>query len=71
MVEEHKTAPTKEKLQKKLAEEVTIWVHGKAEYEKALKASEILLEKYSRRFGKFDEELFYKFTDGVPTSGSS
>ena len=38
LVEEHQTAPHERKLQKKLAEEVTIWVHGKAEYEKALKS---------------------------------
>ena len=29
-----KLLPHERKLQKKLAEEVTIWVHGKAEYEK-------------------------------------
>jgi tyrosyl-tRNA synthetase len=29
LIEEHKTAPHERKLQKKLAEEVTVWVHGK------------------------------------------
>jgi tyrosyl-tRNA synthetase len=27
LIEEHKTAPHERKLQKKLAEEVTVWVH--------------------------------------------
>ena len=42
MVEEHKTAPHLRVLQRKLTEEITILVHGKAELEKAIKASNIL-----------------------------
>ena len=38
LVEEHQTAPHERKLQKKLAEEVTIWVHGKEEYEKSIES---------------------------------
>ncbi len=67
LIEEHKTAPHERKLQKKLAEEVTVWVHGKAEYEKALKASEILFGKSTAEdLVSLDEELFLQIFDGVP-----
>ena len=67
LIEEHKTAPHERKLQKKLAEEVTIWVHGKAEYEKALKASEILFGRSTAEdLVSLDEELFLQIFDGVP-----
>ncbi|AZI68649.1 tyrosine--tRNA ligase [Cloacibacterium normanense] len=67
LVEEHQTAPHERKLQKKLAEEVTIWVHGKAEYEKALKASEILFGRSTAEdLVSLDEELFLQIFDGVP-----
>ena len=67
LIEEHQTAPHERKLQKKLAEEVTIWVHGKAEYEKALKASEILFGRSTAEdLVSLDEELFLQIFDGVP-----
>ncbi|WP_374363786.1 tyrosine--tRNA ligase [Cloacibacterium sp.] len=67
LIEEHKTAPHERKLQKKLAEEVTIWVHGKEEYEKALKASEILFGRSTAEdLVSLDEELFLQIFDGVP-----
>ena len=67
MVEEHQNATQERKLQKKLAEEVTIWVHGKAEYEKALKASEILFGRSTAEdLVSLDEELFLQIFDGVP-----
>ena len=67
LVEEHQTAPHERKLQKKLAEEVTIWVHGKAEYEKALKASEILFGRSTAEdLVSLDEELFLQIFYGVP-----
>jgi len=42
---EHKEAPHERKLQKTLAEDITIRVHSKEEYENAVKASEILFKK--------------------------
>ena len=67
LIEEHQTAPHERKLQKKLAEEVTIWVHGKTEYEKALKASEILFGRSTAEdLVSLDEELFLQIFDGVP-----
>ncbi|MFC4685342.1 tyrosine--tRNA ligase [Epilithonimonas pallida] len=67
LVEEHKTAAHERKLQKKLAEEVTVWVHGQAEYEKALKASQILFgQSTAEDLVSLDEELFLQIFDGVP-----
>ena len=42
LIVEHKEAPHQRLLQKRLAQEVTITVHSNEEYEKAVKASEIL-----------------------------
>ena len=67
LIEEHKTAAHERKLQKKLAEEVTVWVHGQAEYEKALKASQILFgQSTAEDLVSLDEELFLQIFDGVP-----
>ena len=67
LIEEHKTAPHERKLQKKLAEEVTVWVHGKEEFEKAVKASEILFGRSTAEdLVKLDEKTFLEIFDGVP-----
>ena len=67
LINEHKTAPHERKLQKKLAEEVTIWVHGNEEYEKTLKASQILFgQSTAEDLVSLDEELFLQVFDGVP-----
>lgn len=67
LIEEHKTAPHERKLQKRLAEEVTIWVHGKEEFEKALKATEILFGRSTAEdLQSLDEDLFLQIFDGVP-----
>ncbi len=67
LIEEHKTVPHERKLQKKLAEEVTVWVHGREEYEKALKASEILFGRSTAEdLVSLDEELFLQIFEGVP-----
>ena len=67
LIAEHQTAPHERKLQKKLAEEVTIWVHGKEEFEKAVKASEILFGRSTAEdLVNLDEETFLDVFDGVP-----
>ena len=67
LVAEHLEAPHERKLQKKLAEEVTVWVHGREEYEKALKASEILFGKSTAKdLVSLDEDIFLELFDGVP-----
>ena len=67
LIEEHKTAAHERKLQKKLAEEVTVWVHGQTEYEKALQATQILFgQSTAEDLVSLDEELFLQVFDGVP-----
>lgn len=67
IIEEHKTAPHERKLQKKLAEAITIWVHGQEEYQKALKASEILFGRSTAEdLVSLDEATFLEVFDGVP-----
>lgn len=67
LIEEHNTNPGERKLQKKLAEEVTVWVHGEKEYEKALTATKILFGKSTAEdFANLDEETFLEIFDGVP-----
>ncbi len=71
LIDEHKTAPHERKLQKKLAEEVTVWVHGKEEFEKSVKASEILFGKSTAEdLVSLDEETFLDIFDGVPQKES-
>ncbi|MBW8362275.1 MAG: tyrosine--tRNA ligase [Kaistella sp.] len=67
LIEDHKTAPHERKLQKKLAEEVTVWVHSSEEFEKAQKASEILFGRSTAEdLVNLDEATFLEVFDGVP-----
>lgn len=45
LVAEHKQAPHLRQLQRKLAEEITVMVHSREEYDNAVKASEVLFGK--------------------------
>jgi len=67
LIEDHKTAPHERKLQKKLAEEVTVWVHSQEEFEKAVKASQILFGKSTAEdLVNLDEATFLEVFEGVP-----
>ncbi|MGS2762693.1 tyrosine--tRNA ligase [Sinomicrobium sp. M5D2P9] len=67
LIAEHKEAPHTRILQHRLAEEITVFVHGKEELEKAIKASEILFGKSSSEDLKaLDEKTFLDVFDGVP-----
>lgn len=67
LITEHKEAPHLRVLQRKLAEEVTILVHGKAELEKAIQASNILFGNATADDLKtLDEATFLEVFDGVP-----
>lgn len=67
LIDEHNGNPGERKLQKKLAEEVTVWVHGEKEYEKALTATKILFGKSTAEdFANLDEDTFLEIFDGVP-----
>ncbi len=67
LIAEHKEAPHLRVLQKRLAEEVTTFVHSKEELEKVVKASEILFGKSTADALKtIDEQTFLSVFDGVP-----
>ncbi|CAL2081849.1 tyrosine--tRNA ligase [Tenacibaculum sp. 190524A05c] len=67
LIEEHREAPHARVLQKKLAEEVTRFVHSKEELDKAIAASNILFGKSTSEDLKgLDEATFLDVFDGVP-----
>ncbi len=67
LVEEHAEAPHLRVMQKRLAEEVTVMVHTREEYEMALEASGILFGKgTTESLAKIREDLFLSVFDGVP-----
>ena len=64
---EHLQAPHLRILQNKLAEELTLLVHGKEEWEKAVQASGILFgNSTSEDLKKLDAKTFLEVFDGVP-----
>ena len=66
----HRECPEKRELQKLLAREVTIMVHGEKEYETAVVASNMLFGKATTEDLKsLDEKTFLAVFDGVPTFG--
>ena len=67
LIKEHNQAPHLRSLQKKIAEEITIRVHGKKELENAILASNILFGKStSDDLKKLDSETFLAVFEGVP-----
>ena len=67
-IEEHKADPGRRSLQKLLAKEVTVMVHGQEEFEKALAASQMLFGKTTGEdLRKLDERTLLDVFDGVPT----
>ncbi len=67
LIEEHRQDPGRRVLQKRLAEEVTILVHGREDYEMALEASNILFGKATKdSLVKLDEQTLLDVFAGVP-----
>lgn len=67
LINEHQTAPHLRILQKKLAEELTVFVHSKEELEKAIKASAILFGNATADdLKQLDTNTFLEVFDGVP-----
>ncbi len=67
LIAEHQEAPHLRVLQKRLAQEVTTTVHGAEEFEKAIKASEILFgNSTSEDLKTLDEKTFLDVFEGVP-----
>ena len=66
-VAKHREEPHLRGLQKFLAKEVTIMVHGSEEYEKAIDASQILFgQSTSGALKSIDEDTFLSVFEGVP-----
>ncbi|MCF1752148.1 tyrosine--tRNA ligase [Mariniradius sediminis] len=64
---EHAQAPHLRLLQKEIAKQVTVMVHSEAEYDMAVKASEILFGKSSTEdLAALDERTFLQVFEGVP-----
>ncbi|MDE3234629.1 MAG: tyrosine--tRNA ligase [Bacteroidota bacterium] len=68
LLAEHETAPHLRALQKKLAEQLTTFVHSKEDYEFAVKASEILFSNDTAEIlQSLNEEQLLQVMEGVPS----
>lgn len=66
LIEKHKQEPHLRSLQKKLAEEITVFVHSREEYDKAVKASNILFgNSTSEDLKQLDSQTFLDVFDGI------
>ena len=67
LVQKHAEAPHLRLLQRKLAEEVTVMVHSREDYEMAVEASQILFGLGTAELlNKLDESTFLAVFEGVP-----
>ena len=67
LVTEHQEAPHLRILQKRLAEETTVMVHSRKDYENAVEASQILFGRgTTESLEKLDERTFLSVFKGVP-----
>jgi tyrosyl-tRNA synthetase len=67
LIERHSMAPHERILQKRLAEEVTIMVHSREEYNAAFEASQILFGKgTTESLKRMNENTFLAVFEGVP-----
>ncbi len=67
LIAEHNKAPHERLLQKRLAEEVTVMVHSREDYESVVGASQILFGKgTTETLKKMNEKTFLSVFEGVP-----
>lgn len=67
LLQEHEQAPHNRVLQKKLAEELTVFVHSREDYDFALKASEILFgNATTEALQSLSEKQLLQVMEGVP-----
>ena len=67
LIAEHRQDPGRRTLQKRLAEEITIMVHSREDYELAIEASNILFGKATKEsLVKLDEQTLLDVFSGVP-----
>lgn len=68
LIQTHEEAPHQRALQKKLAEELTCFVHSRSDYDFAVKASEILFGNATTELlQSLNEEQLLQVMEGVPT----
>jgi tyrosyl-tRNA synthetase len=68
LIIKHESAPHERSLQKKLAEELTCFVHSKADFEFAVKASDILFGNATTELlQSLNEEQLLQVMEGVPS----
>lgn len=67
LIDSHKSAPHERILQKRLAEEMTVMVHSRKEYDSAVEASQILFGKgTTESLKRMNENTFLSVFEGVP-----
>ncbi|NMC40576.1 MAG: tyrosine--tRNA ligase [Bacteroidales bacterium] len=67
LISGHKLKPEERLLQKRLAEEVTVMVHSREDYNAAVEASQILFGKgTTETLSRMDEKTFLAVFEGVP-----
>ncbi len=67
LIAEHREAPHVRLLQKKLAEEITVMVHSRPDYDMAVEASLILFgQGTAEQLRRLNEKTFLTLFDGVP-----
>ncbi|MFN3908723.1 MAG: tyrosine--tRNA ligase [Flavobacterium sp.] len=66
LIEEHQQAPHLRILQKRLAKEVTVFVHSREAFDKAVEASQVLFGGSSESLKRLDETTFLEIFEGVP-----
>lgn len=66
LISEHREQPHLRQLQKRVAEEITVMVHGKEELEAAMSATAILFgQGTTEQLSKINEKLFLQIFEGV------
>tara|TARA_B100000575_G_scaffold125282_1_gene99921 strand:- start:2691 stop:3983 length:1293 start_codon:yes stop_codon:yes gene_type:complete len=69
LIEEHNQDKAKRLLQNKIAETLTLMVHGENDLENAIRASKVLFGKSSKEdLESLDDNTFNEIFDGVPSS---
>lgn len=66
LVEDHKKDPSKRVLQKALAKELTVMVHGEEDYTAAIETSKVLFDGNIQDLSNLDEATFLDVFEGVP-----
>ncbi|MCL2042062.1 MAG: tyrosine--tRNA ligase [Bacteroidales bacterium] len=67
LIADHRLEPHQRIIQKRLAEEITVMVHGREQYDAAVEASQILFGKgTAETLRKLDEKMLLTIFEGVP-----